>query len=91
MKTWRVYTPYICRVVIEEDADEWSRMKQFDGLSEDEILDVVRTNILKKWPEAVLSETTHWNRPAIDVSKDGTFHYIEPETPPGLYYAARGY
>ncbi len=91
MKRWRIYTPFVCRVVIEEDPDEWSRMKQFDGMTEEEVIEEVKGNILYRWPGSDLRSSTHWGKPAIDVSRDGTFYYIEPDTPPFLYHIARGF
>ena len=69
----------------------WLWITQFDGYTEVEVIEIVMDNILKKWPDAVLNMTTHWNHNAIGVARDGAFHYIEPEIPPGLHYIAIGF
>lgn len=92
MKTWRIYTPNSCRVVIEQNPGTSHRMVQFDGLTEEEVVEVVTGNIMRSWSDAEIKRTTYWNHPALDVSLDGHHHHNEsPEEPPELYYVAQGY
>jgi hypothetical protein len=89
MKRWRIYCPFVCRIVIEQT--RYHAMPQFDGMTEEEVIEAVRRNILHKWPTAHLRSASHWGKPAIDVSRDGNFYCNEPETPPFLHSVALGY
>ncbi len=89
MSRWRIYTPFVCRVVIEET--DFHAMRQFNGLNEEDVVQKVKENILYRWPAAELRDTTHFGHQAIDVSRDGNFYYEEPDTTAFLYVVARGY
>lgn len=89
MSRFRIYTPFVCRVVIEET--DVHTMRQFNDLTEEEVVQKVKENILYRWPAADLRDTTHFGHRAIDVSRDGNFYYEEPDSPAFLYVVAEGY
>ena len=89
MKQWRIYCPYVCRIVIEQT--RFHAMPRFNGMTEQEVVEKVKANILYRWPATDLRMTTHLGKPAIDVSRDRNFYYEEPETPPFLYQISLGY
>jgi len=59
-------------------------------MSEKEVIESVKANILYRWPSADLRMTKHLGKTAIDVSRDGNFYYEEPEAPTFLYHVAQG-
>jgi len=89
MSRWRIYTPFVCRVVIEET--DTHSMRQFTCLTEDQVVQKVKENILYRWPAAELVDTHHFGHKAIDVSRDGHFYYEEPESTAFLYVVAKGF
>lgn len=89
MRTWRIFTPGLCKVVIEET--KFHIMPQFDGMTEQEVIYTVVQNIRNEWPEAEIRESCHWDKPALEVSLDGNFYLEEAEEPPLLYYIAQGH
>lgn len=88
MKRWRIYTPFVCRIVIERKRSRG--MHAFDGLTEKEVIDTIKRNILYRWPAAELRDTTHFGHKAIDVSRDGKFYYVETDATPFLFHVALG-
>jgi len=88
MSRWKIYSQFVCRVVIEES--DTNRIPEFDGLTEEQVVQKVKENILYRWPAAVLVDTSHFDHKAVDVSRDGNFYYEEPETVPFLLVIAKG-
>ena len=90
MNTWRICTARANLVVIEPDPDGRSRMTEFDSLTEEEMVDVVKTNILELWPSASLHLSSYQGHSAISVSCGKEFRSDESASAPLLVSVARG-